>query len=161
MVGHSQGGMMPRWYMKFLGGAAKVQNLVGLSPSNDGSDGAPNESSDNPFTQYEQEYCAACVDQAGGSEFMTELNEGGDTLPGVDYTVIVTMYDVVVPYESSFLDGPNVRNIVLQDICPLDFSEHLGTAFDPIAMQLVKNALDPSTARAPKCTLVLGALDPV
>ena len=37
LVGHSQGGMMPRYYLKFLGGAAKVQNLVGLAPSNHGT----------------------------------------------------------------------------------------------------------------------------
>ena len=37
MVGHSQGGMMPRYYIKFLGGASKVDDLVGLSPSNHGT----------------------------------------------------------------------------------------------------------------------------
>src|SRR6201989_1802684 len=37
LVGHSQGGMMPRWYIKFLGGAAKVDDLVGLAPSNHGT----------------------------------------------------------------------------------------------------------------------------
>ena len=37
MVGHSQGGMMPRYYIKFLGGAGKVDDLVGLSPSNHGT----------------------------------------------------------------------------------------------------------------------------
>ena len=35
--GHSQGGMMPRYYLKFLGGAAKVAKLVGLAPSNHGT----------------------------------------------------------------------------------------------------------------------------
>ena len=38
MVGHSQGGMMPRYYLKFLGGATKVDDLVGLAPSNHGTD---------------------------------------------------------------------------------------------------------------------------
>ena len=34
IVGHSQGGMMPRYYMRFDKGAAKVHTLVGLAPSN-------------------------------------------------------------------------------------------------------------------------------
>jgi triacylglycerol esterase/lipase EstA (alpha/beta hydrolase family) len=37
LVGHSQGGMMPRYYLKFLGGAARVRTLVGLAPSNHGT----------------------------------------------------------------------------------------------------------------------------
>ena len=37
IVGHSQGGMMPRYYIKFLGGAPKVHTLVGLAPSNHGT----------------------------------------------------------------------------------------------------------------------------
>ena len=37
LVGHSQGGMMPRYYLKFLGGAAHVDKLVALAPSNHGT----------------------------------------------------------------------------------------------------------------------------
>ena len=37
LVGHSQGGMMPRYYMKNLGGGSKVDDLVALSPSNHGT----------------------------------------------------------------------------------------------------------------------------
>ena len=37
MVGHSQGGMMPRYYIKFLGGARYVDDLVGIAPSNHGT----------------------------------------------------------------------------------------------------------------------------
>src|SRR3954447_10390028 len=37
LVGHSQGGMMPPYYLGFPGGAEKVNALVGLSPSNHGT----------------------------------------------------------------------------------------------------------------------------
>ena len=37
IVGHSQGGMMPGYYIKFLGGASKVHTLIGLAPSNHGT----------------------------------------------------------------------------------------------------------------------------
>lgn len=156
IVGHSQGGMMPRYYTKFLGGADKVDKLVGLAPSNHGSTlmglnklpGVP-EITAAGMGQ-------AVMDQQYDSEFMAELNEGGDTVPGVTYTVITTRYDeIVTPYESQFLDGPNVTNILLQDHCPLDVSEHLAISFDANAMRFVLNALDPANAAEPSCNVSL------
>jgi triacylglycerol esterase/lipase EstA (alpha/beta hydrolase family) len=159
IVGHSQGGMMPRYYMRFLGGAGKVHRLVGLSPSNHGTtvDGlsalitlVPGGSAGLTAV------CGiACVQQLAGSAFINNLNAGGDTEPGVQYTVIETRYDeVVTPYTSAFLSGPNVTNILLQNQCALDFSEHLSTSFDHIALRDVLNALDPAHARAPVCSFV-------
>jgi triacylglycerol esterase/lipase EstA (alpha/beta hydrolase family) len=37
LVGHSQGGMMPNYYLKYLGGASKVNTFIGLAPSNHGT----------------------------------------------------------------------------------------------------------------------------
>jgi triacylglycerol esterase/lipase EstA (alpha/beta hydrolase family) len=152
MVGHSQGGMMPRYYLKFLGGADEVGTLVGLAPTNHGTDtlGLNNLPGVTELTA--MGLGPSVYDQQHDSEFIRNLNEGGDTLPGVSYTVIVTAYDeVVTPPRSSFLDGPDVTNIMLQDHCPLDLSEHLAISFDANAMRYVLNALDPAHAVVPIC----------
>jgi triacylglycerol esterase/lipase EstA (alpha/beta hydrolase family) len=159
LVGHSQGGMMPRYYLKFLGGAAKVQNLVALAPSNHGTnlDGLVNLASLFGLTGFTNSVvgslCTSCVQQEVGSAFLANLNAGGDTVPGVTYTVIETKYDeVVTPYRSAFLTGANVKNILIQDQCPIDFDGHIGIVFDHIALRNVLNALDPAHAQGAWCT---------
>ena len=136
IVGHSQGGMMPRYWMKFLGGAAKVNELIGMAPSNHGTT--------NPLAVPLGVPASPCLEQAAGSSFLAQLNAGGDTLPGIDYTVISTRYDeVVTPYRTQALAGPagRVTNVVLQDRCPLDISEHVAIQDDPVAARWVLNAL--------------------
>ena len=99
MVGHSQGGMMPRYYLKYLGGAAKVHTLVGLAPSNHGTslNGILTLVSYFPgASEFTGALCPACEQQTTGSGFLNELNSGGDTVPGVEYTVIQSRYDEVV-----------------------------------------------------------------
>jgi triacylglycerol esterase/lipase EstA (alpha/beta hydrolase family) len=158
IVGHSQGGMMPRYYMKFLGGASKVHTLVGLAPSNHGTtiDGLGTVSGYLPdASAFTGSVCTACAQQEAGSSFMTALNAGGDTLPGVDYTVIESEYDeVVTPYTSAFLSGPDVTDITLQNQCALDFGEHLSMPYDHIADIDVLNALGPAHPQTPACTPV-------
>jgi triacylglycerol esterase/lipase EstA (alpha/beta hydrolase family) len=155
VVGHSQGGMMPRYYMRFLGGAAKVHTLVGLAPSNHGTtlNGLADLAKAFPGgSDLLASGCPACADQTAGSELLTRLNAGGDTLPGVRYTVIATRFDTVVtPYTSQFLDGPGVHNVTLQDLCPVDLSDHAGLAFDPVTLHEVLNALDPAHASTTNC----------
>lgn len=76
-------------------------------------------------------------------------------MPGVRYTTIVTKYDeVVVPYTNGFLRDGGVRNITLQDVCADDHADHLGVPYDPIAIRLVRNALDPGQAKRPACQFV-------
>ncbi|MFI9770088.1 esterase/lipase family protein [Streptomyces sp. NPDC052415] len=156
LVGHSQGGMMPRYYLRFLGGAAEVNALVGIAPDNHGTtlSGLANLL---PYFPGAEDLLStatpALADQIAGSPFLTKLNEGGDTVPGVRYTVIATKYDqVVTPYRSQFLDGADVRNVLLQELCPVDLSEHLAIGlFDRIAFHEVSNALDPARARPTTC----------
>jgi triacylglycerol esterase/lipase EstA (alpha/beta hydrolase family) len=158
LVGHSQGGMMPRYYIKFLGGASKVKTLVGLSPSNHGTtlDGLFTLSSHVPGSNVFLTDCPACQEQEAGSSFLAQLNAGGDTVPGVSYTVIQSANDeVVTPYASAFLTGPNVTNILLQAQCSLDQGEHLSMPYDHIADADVLTALDPAHPANPACTPVL------
>lgn len=145
LVGHSQGGMMPRYYIGFLGGAKKVNHLVGIAPSNHGTEGVLVPSGDGPVATSDSGFlCQACADQEAGSPFLTELNSIGDTVNGPAYTVISTKYDeVVTPYTSQFLDGParQVTNITIQDKCALDLIEHDQAPNDPVVHRLVSHAL--------------------
>jgi triacylglycerol esterase/lipase EstA (alpha/beta hydrolase family) len=159
LVGHSQGGMMPRYYLRFLGGAAKVHTLVGLAPSNHGTTLAGLLTLAGYFpgaNAFLGILCPACEQQTAGSSFVTKLNAGAETVPGVSYTVIESRNDeVVTPYTSAFLSGPSVTNILLQTQCPLDQGEHLSMPYDHIADGDVVNALDPAHAVTPACTPVL------
>lgn len=164
IVGHSEGGQMPNYYLKFLGGNAKVHTLVGLAPDNHGTDVSgllrlANQLSIAIPPLSDVIYGAlnwespALADQKFDSPYMRKLNSVPDTVPGVNYTVIATKYDTVVtPYKSAFLNGPNVRNITIQDKCALDFSDHIGLAWDHVALREVLNALDPARARSTVCT---------
>ncbi len=164
MVGHSQGGMMPRYYIDFLGGASKVHMLVGLAPSNHGTnaDGITNLIAalmKLGFPSLSQLGCTACQEQVLGSSFLQQLNAGGDTVPGPKYVVIESKYDeVVTPYTGAFLSGPadQVQNILLQNQCSTDYTEHIGIIYDPVALQDVMNALGPDNPNfAPHCSVVL------
>ncbi|HWF52268.1 MAG TPA: lipase [Solirubrobacteraceae bacterium] len=166
IVGWSQGAMMPRWYLKFGRGARYVHDLVGLAPSNHGT------TLDGLFALINADTllglpatttlagCPACTEQQVGSSFLKRLNAGGDTVPGVTYTVIESTHDeVVTPYTSAFLAGPSVTNITLQDQCPLDLSDHLAMPYDSTALEDVVNALGPGDpAFKPSCGLSLPIL---
>jgi hypothetical protein len=39
----------------------------------------------------------------------------------------------------------------MQDVCAQDLTDHLGVAYDPNAMRLVLNALDPAHAQPVVC----------
>ncbi|MEU2868041.1 alpha/beta fold hydrolase [Streptomyces olivoreticuli] len=137
IVGHSQGGMMPRYYVKFLGGADKVDDLIGIVPSNHGTK--------NPLAiPAGWTFCPSCVDQQVGSDLLKKLNAGDETPAGPDYTVITTRHDeVVIPYTSALLTGPaeHLTNVVLQDKCPLDPFMHDQATKDPVVAQWVLGAL--------------------
>jgi triacylglycerol esterase/lipase EstA (alpha/beta hydrolase family) len=157
LVGHSQGGMMPRYYLKHdPDGADQVRALVALAPSTNGTTLSGLTALLDLIPGLEDAIdggAPALTQQVVGSDFLNELNAGGYTVPGVDYTVIATRYDeIVTPYQTQFIDEPGVTNVLMQDLCPLDVSEHatIGLA-DPLAWHEVANALDPAHAEPTTC----------
>ena len=147
LVGHSQGGMLGRYVAKLRDKAAVIDDVVGLAPSSHGTT--------NPLAPGAGILCPACKEQAAGSELLARLNTDPEAPPPPSYTVISTKYDhVVTPYRSQALEG--ATNVVLQDRCPEDITDHVGIVYDPIALQWVMNALgrpgpaDP--AFVPECT---------
>ncbi len=125
--------MMPRYYINDLGGASKVNMLVGFAPSNYGTtldglvvpDLRPRRAR-RSTTALLSVACAACAQQLQGSSFLASLNQA-PTAAGVKYVVIETADDeVVTPYTNAFLPaGPNVQNITLQNQCSQDASDHI------------------------------------
>ncbi|RJQ71644.1 alpha/beta fold hydrolase [Pseudonocardiaceae bacterium YIM PH 21723] len=143
IIGHSQGGMLPRNYIKRQGGGKKVDRLIALAPSNHGTVVW------FPFTKVPggsavlASQCVACVQQSYQSDWIKALNAGGETVPQVKYTNIITREDeVVVPHQSSYLpQGPNVRNVAIQDIAPFTVADHLELSYNHVAHDLVFEAL--------------------
>jgi len=154
LVGHSQGGMMPNYYIKLLGGAAKVNELIGLSPSNHGTtlSGLTKFVERFPFASeivgglLEFLGAPALPEQEETSAFIKKLFGSGEpVVSGVRYVVIQTTHDeVVTPYQHAFLNGSNVTNITIQDQCPADGVAHIGMFDDSPALQNVLNQLSSS-----------------
>lgn len=163
LLGHSQGTLMPNYYVKFLGGARYVKRYISLAPLWHGTRAAV------PFDELRKVFgvpedkaplCAACPQMATGSPFMTRLRSGGVVVPGVAYTNIVTRYDqLVAPYTSGIQTG--MRNYVLQNVCASDHSEHFEIASSPTAARLVLNTLDPAHAKPVVCRTVLPYVGPL
>jgi triacylglycerol lipase len=153
IVGHSQGGLMARYYIRFLGGRGLVDDMIGLSPSNHGTN--------NPFAPQAGQLgnCPACLQQHPyNSRFTRKVNRGDETLGGISYTQVQTRLDeVVLPYFSAYLaedpgtpnsrrtrpqNGRNTTNFCLQDQFPGNSSEHLTIPQDQQAFRVVLGALE-------------------
>jgi pimeloyl-ACP methyl ester carboxylesterase len=155
LVGHSQGGLIAEYYVKLLGGAAKVSSVVGLSPSTHGTtlNGLVALAVLFPgANDLVGSACPACVDQEIGSSVVRAVGSGPIAQPGVKYTVIETLNETVVtPSGSSFIKEPGVKNLWLQNYCPFNWTDHASLPYDNGVYGLVRNALDPAHARSVSC----------
>lgn len=138
MVGHSQGGSMPRWAIKWWPESvqANLDDFVlhaapvhGTSVASFGVGGSLPEA----FWQFRPD-----------SNFVAALNAGDETPGEIDYTSIYTLTDELVqpqfPESTAALelgqDNPRVSNILMQDLCPTRVVEHLsiGTIDEAVAL---------------------------
>ncbi|MFT4050132.1 MAG: alpha/beta fold hydrolase [Solirubrobacterales bacterium] len=157
LVGHSQGGLVARYYIQFLGGASSVKNLVALASPNGGTtlSGIAKLADVVPGLAdiFVYSWCKSCADQVTGSAMLKKLNAGGGTSASVKYTNIATKYDEVsTPYQTAFLSGSNVTNITIQDGCSADLSEHLAISYSQRALWYVRKALNPGLTGTAPCT---------
>jgi pimeloyl-ACP methyl ester carboxylesterase len=142
VVGHSQGGMVPRWALRFWPDTRPmVDHVVGLAPSNHGTPDATGACTPD---------CAPAIwQQRPNAAFTAALNSYQETFPGISYTDVYTHTDeVVVPNlndtGSSSLHGGGGRilNIAIQQLCPADLTEHLGVGtYDHTAYAIALDAL--------------------
>ncbi|WP_249012051.1 hypothetical protein [Conexibacter sp. DBS9H8] len=162
IVGHSQGGMVPRWALRFWPDTRPLVNaVIGLSPSNHGTVDANLACADG---------CAPAIwQQAIGSHFLAALNSYQETFAGISYTNIYTDTDEVVvpnigPHPSSALttgDGA-ITNVAIQQVCPNDVSEHLGIGtYDATAYAIALEALTHAGPANPALVPRSVCLDPL
>ncbi|MEA2348369.1 MAG: hypothetical protein QOG62_2156 [Thermoleophilaceae bacterium] len=154
VMGHSQGGMIMRWPLRFWPGTRRmVRDVIGFAGTNHGSALVPG---------FCLTSCAPALwQQRDDAMFIRALNSGQETFGGIDYTEVYSHLDEFVQPNlddsgTSSLHGPGrITNVALQDICPLDTSEHLLIGItDPVAWAI---ALDALTHRGPADT---GRIDP-
>jgi hypothetical protein len=143
ILGFSQGGMVPRWALRFWPDTRPMVNDdIGLDASNHGT--------------FDSQYCdgtrscpAAFWQQRASANFIQALNSFQETFAGVSYTEIYSAADEVVTPNlndtgsSSLHTGDGqISNVRVQDICPLDTSDHLAMgSYDAVGYALALDAM--------------------
>ncbi|MBF4552832.1 esterase/lipase family protein [Corynebacterium suicordis] len=161
LIGHSQGVAQTRLYLTESGGADpdnpannKVRQVIGIAGSNHGTTlsgvGSLTKWLDKNgrFDNFGRRVLGqAALDQRLGSEAVKRLNEHGDTVPGVKYTMICSRFDqIVTPWRSQILhseDESQVKNILVQTGNIKDYSDHLAILYSPKVIDLILEAVHP------------------
>ena len=171
LVGHSQGALVARSYIKNWGGANKVGTLVSLAGPNKGTGVVPLvEFLTLPLLAPFGLTCEdvhPCVQMQETSTFIDNLNDGGLTPGDIDYYAFYTNNDELVWYWGEGLFGfpvlrfdnaelgPGATNIEVGEMCPLRIVGHLGMIVDAVPIHMTIDALrgDPVSVPLPLCLL--------
>jgi len=157
IVGHSQGGMMPRYWTKYLGGKGKVEDLVGFAPSKYGTN-LGKATSENPTAEDfnlpvennpdGNNPCYSCDQQGVDSRFIRRLNAGDDTPGPGSFSQTATEDDeIIITFRDRFLRGTErTRDVILQNYYRKYYEEivvtHQNVCKDPVAQEFMLDALD-------------------
>lgn len=91
VVTHSMGGLSSRYYLKNLGGTAKVDDWVSL--------GGPNHGTNWAYACWV--FSAGCRDMIAGSSFLTALNSGDETPGTTNYGTFWSNCDEIINPDTS------------------------------------------------------------
>lgn len=159
LIGHSQGGLLARYWMRTSGQARYVKHLVSLGAPNHGttmggilSPLVTNNLTENIMHSLIQHWFGPVgFQQITGSEIFAVFNDdggathgSGELEDGVDYTCIASRQDTVVqPPETCFLNGPahQVRNVWVQDIIPRANVQHQDLPMNKHVRAIIRTGL--------------------
>jgi triacylglycerol esterase/lipase EstA (alpha/beta hydrolase family) len=151
LVGHSEGAFQTLYVTKFGGVKNIIQRVFAIAPPTHGTtflslynvtDVSPQLTRPLVDTIAKTVGCAACSNLLPNGDAVAELTDGPIAQEGVSYTILTSKNDqLVVPTTTSFVYEPGVRNLYVQKFCPQDPVGHIGEAYDPNVMELVRNAL--------------------
>jgi triacylglycerol esterase/lipase EstA (alpha/beta hydrolase family) len=137
IIGHSQGGLEPRWALRWWPDLRKlVSDVVSFETPQHG-------------TLYTDVRCAkpgscaaALYQMRSDSAFLRALNRGRETSRGVPFTSIWSATDqfVTPPRTKASLRGAS--NVGIQQLCPGRYVDHNSAVFDAVSFAVAIDALD-------------------
>lgn len=155
VLGHSQGGLVQRWAIKWFPSGDKVDDAIALA------------SPDHGTTVSDEStvlgYCfPSCWQMQTDSKFTSALNRGDETPGDTWYTSIYTQTDELVqPPRTAKLQGGT--NIKIQDVCPGRTVDHIAIAGDGAVYDMVLDALSnpgpTKLSRLPEDICLQGAME--
>ncbi len=171
LVGHSQGALVARSYIKDFGGDLLVDKMISLSGPNAGTEFIPLlDFFVGPVLAPFGVTCegvAPCVQMQQGSDFLNALNAGDMTPGNVEYFAFYTNNDElvwywgtglfgipVIKYDNAEL-GPGATNMEIGQACPLRVVGHLGMIVDPVPIHMTLDALAGNPIQVPLAICLL------
>lgn len=171
LIGHSQGALVARDYVKFRGGDATVHTLISLAGPNEGTDSAAlAELFLDPLLAPFDVTCGdvfPCVQMQQGSTYITNLNAGDPTPGAVAYYSFYSDNDAFVwhwatgPFGIPYVSFDNAElgggavNVMTDEECPGRWVSHLGMILDPVVYEMVADALAGDPIDVPLVTCLL------